>query len=138
MQIWRAHCSPLGMEVSRTVEIVAGAVSTVMFVGTLVAIPWLVRRLPADYFVRPPPRRSLPVAILRNVLAVLLIGFGIAMLVLPGQGIVTILIGLSLLDLPIKHRVLRWLLRRKKLQEGVQRLRAKKGKPPLVIPSPSP
>jgi len=122
------------MEVSKTVEIIVGVASAAMFVGSILAIPWLVRRLPADYFVRPPPRHSLPVTILRNVLAVVLIGLGIAMLVLPGQGIVTVLIGLSLLDLPIKHRALRWILQRKKIQEGVQRLRAKKGKPPLVIP----
>ena len=122
------------MEVSQTVEIVVGVASAAMFVGSILAIPWLVRRLPADYFVRPPPRRSLPVTILRNVVAVVLIALGLAMLVLPGQGIVTVVIGLSLLDLPIKHRALRWLLQRRKIQEGVQRLRAKKGKPPLVIP----
>jgi hypothetical protein len=120
---------------SRELELVIGIVSLAMFVGTLAAIPWIVRRLPADYFVRPPPKRSLPVRILRNVLAVSLIAAGVAMLVLPGQGLVTILLGLSILDLPIKHRTLRWLLEKPKIQEGVQRLRSKVGKPPLALPS---
>lgn len=119
---------------SRTVELIIGIVSITMFVGTLAAIPWLVRRLPADYFVRPPPQHSLPKKIARNVLGFALIAAGIAMLVLPGQGIITVLIGLSIVDLPIKHRVIRWLLQQPKIQEGVQRLRSKAGKPPLVIP----
>jgi hypothetical protein len=119
---------------SRTVELIIGIVSITMFVGTLAAIPWLVRRLPADYFVRPPPNHPLPKKIARNLLGFTLIAAGIAMLVLPGQGIITVLIGLSIVDLPIKHRIVRWLLQRPKIQEGVQRLRSKAGKPPLIIP----
>lgn len=119
---------------SRTVELIIGIVSIAMFVGTLAAIPWLVRRLPPDYFVRPPPKQSLPKKFARNVLGLSLIAAGIAMLVLPGQGVLTILIGLSIVDLPIKHRIMRWLLQRPKIEEGVQRLRSKAGKPPLVIP----
>lgn len=119
---------------SRTVELIIGIVSITMFVGTLAAIPWLVRRLPADYFVRPPPKHSLPKKIARNVIGFALIAAGIAMLVLPGQGIITVLLGLSIVDLPIKHRIVGRLLRQPKIQEGVQRLRSKAGKPPLVIP----
>jgi len=119
---------------SRTVELIIAIVSITMFIGTLAAIPWLVRRLPADYFVRPPPKHSLVHKIARNVLGFALIAAGLAMLVLPGQGIITVIIGLSIVDLPIKHRIVRWLLARPKIQAGVQRLRAKAGKPPLVIP----
>ena len=122
---------------SRSLEIALGVVSIVMFIGTLAAIPVIVRRLPFDYFVRPPPRRPWPVKLLRNGLGFALIAAGIAMLLLPGQGVVTILIGLSIIDLPVKHRVLRWLLTRPKIQEGVQRMRSKVGKPPLAIPQPA-
>lgn len=125
----------MGMpQLPRVVEAGLVGFSLVMFVGTLLAIPWLVRRLPADHFVRPAPRRSLAARIGRNAVGALLVAVGVAMLVLPGQGVVTILVGLSIMDLGIKHRVLRWLLTRPKVQEGVQRLRAKAGKPPLVIP----
>ncbi len=118
----------------RTVEVIIGIVSITMFVGTLAAIPWLVRRLPADYFVRPPPKHALHKKIARNVIGFALIAAGIAMLVLPGQGIITVLFGLSIVDLPVKHRIMRWLLQQPKVQQGVQRLRSKAGKPPLVIP----
>jgi hypothetical protein len=119
---------------SRTLELLLGIASIVMAVGMLAAIPWVVRRLPQDYFVRPTGSRSLPVRVFRNSVAVLLVSLGAALLVLPGQGIVTILLGLSILDLPIKHRALAWLFRRPKIQHGIQRLRAKVGRPPLLIP----
>jgi UPF0716 family protein affecting phage T7 exclusion len=73
--------------------------------------------------------------IARNVLGALLIIAGIAMLVLPGQGILTILVGLSIVDLPIKHRIMRWLLQQPKVRDGIQHLRESGGKPPLVIPA---
>lgn len=120
---------------SRTMELIIGVVSITMFVGTLAAIPWLVRRLPEDYFVRPPPKHPLPLKIARNVLGFALITAGVAMLVLPGQGVLTILIGVSVADLPVKHRMLRWLLQRPKVLSAVQQARSKAGKPPLVVPA---
>jgi hypothetical protein len=123
------------MEVPRWLEVTLIAVSVAMFVGSLVAIPVLVRRLRPDHFARPPEPRSLPAKILRNGLGALLVAAGIAMLVLPGQGIIAIIFGISIMDLPIKDRILRRLLTQKKIQEGVQRIRSKAGKPPLVIPA---
>jgi hypothetical protein len=123
------------MEVPRWLEIALIVSSVVMFVGSLIAIPWLIRKLPADHFVRPPQKHSLATKILRNVAGAVLIALGIAMLVLPGQGVIAILFGLSVVDLPVKTRILRRLLCQKKIQEGVQRIRSKAGKQPLVIPS---
>lgn len=120
---------------SKTVQIVLGLVSLAMFVGTLVAIPIVVVRLHEDHFVRPPPRHSLGVKIARNVLGALLVAFGVLMLVLPGQGILTIVLGLSILDVPLKHRVVRRLLRRPAIVRAVQSLRAKAKRPPLRLPS---
>ena len=120
------HVTPL--------EIVTGIVSLGLCAGGLAVIPALVRRLPYDYFVRPPPSRSLASKVVRNVAAVLLIAAGVAMLILPGPGVVGLLFGLSILDLPIKHRALRWLLKHDKIQEGLQRLRSKVGKQPFAIP----
>ena len=116
-------------------EIVIVVVSVTMFVGTIALIPWLVRRMPEDYFVTPPAKHPLHVVIARNIVGVLLIAAGIAMLVLPGQGILTILIGLSVVDLPIKRRILRRLLRQPNVQRAIQAMRTSAGKPPLVIPA---
>jgi hypothetical protein len=108
--------------------------SVVMFVGTLVGIPYLIVRLPPDHFVRAPVRRSALVHMLRNVLGVVLVLLGIAMLVLPGQGVITILVGLSILDLPMKTRLIYRILSRPTVKDAVQKIRAKAGKPPLLLP----
>ncbi len=121
-------------EVPRAVEIALVVVSIGMFVGSLVAIPWLLRRMPADHFVRPPKPTALWKVVLRNTLGAMLVAMGILMLVLPGQGIIAILLGLSIMDLEVKHRVVRRLLCQEKIQHAVQKIRAKAGKPPLVIP----
>lgn len=121
-------------QIPRAVEVALLAVSFVMFVGSAAAVPWLIRKLPPDHFVRPPRRHSLMTKILRNGLGAAIVALGILMLFLPGQGILAILIGISILDLDAKHRLIRWLLGKKKIQEAVQQLRAKAGKPPLVIP----
>lgn len=119
----------------RTMELIMGIVSMIMMVGTFAAVPSIVRRLPEDFFVRPPRRRSLPFRIARNAVGLALLAAGVAMLVLPGQGIVTIMVGLSIVDLPVRRRMLLWLFRRRAIREGAQRLRARAGKPPLVVPS---
>lgn len=127
-------------ELQRVALILAGAV----MVGSLLGVPWLVARLPRDYFVHPvaPPRRwssAHPAwrwtwAILRNFLGVALVLAGIALLVLPGQGLLTMLAGLVLLDFPGKRRAERSLVRRPRLRGAMNWLRARAGAPPLEPP----
>jgi hypothetical protein len=114
-------------------ELIMTIVSVAMFAGMLIAVPWLIRRLPADYFVREHGPSSFAIKVVRNVIGVVLIAVGIALLLLPGQGVITIVLGLSILDLPIKRRALGWLFSRPKIQEGIQKIRSKAGKPPLIL-----
>ena len=122
-----------------------GAASAAAFVGGLVALPWLVARIPADYFVgdRPPPPVSRrtgkprhPASVwatrcLRNAAGLVLIAAGVAMLVLPGQGVLTILAGLMLTDLPGKRRLERAVVRRPLVLRGLNALRRRRGAEPL-------
>jgi hypothetical protein len=55
----------------------------------------------------------------------------------PGQGILTILIGVMLLDFPGKRRLERWLVRRPAVFKGINRIRARFDKPPLVLDEPA-
>jgi hypothetical protein len=109
-----------------------GLFSLTLFVGCLLAVPWLLKRLPADFFIkaRPASRWRLP----RNILGALLVVAGAAMLVLPGQGVLTIVVGLSLIDHPRKgaamRRLLQWGPARNALQAGRRAVKA----PPLVLP----
>lgn len=119
------------------------AASVAMFILGLVAAPFIVRRIPADYFThdrRPPGRFArqhwllrLVLLIFKNLLAVVLILAGIAMLVLPGQGLLTLLVGFVLLDLPGKYHLEKRLTRQRNVHKTINWLRQRKGIAPLKI-----
>lgn len=117
-----------------------GALSVVMFIGTLVALPLVVVRLPSDYFThaqRPTPATGahLLVRLGKNLLGILMVLVGVAMLVLPGQGILTILIGLMLLDFPGKRRLERRLVQQPSVWRALNWMRAKAHQPALERPT---
>ncbi len=118
--------------------------SVVTFVGTLIAIPMIVVRIPEDYFRgrrrhRPSwweqhPAYRLASLIVKNVVGWLFIIIGIAMLLLPGQGIITMVVGLMLIDFPGKFLLERWLARRRLLMRAMNWMRSRAGRPPLRAP----
>ncbi|GMV14370.1 MAG: PGPGW domain-containing protein [Myxococcales bacterium] len=117
--------------------------SLLLLVASVVALPWFVARLPRDYFVRhdheapisvirsPKWRRPLHVA--KNVAGGLLLVAGLAMLVLPGQGILTIVMALVLLDFPGKRTLERKLVARPHVMRALNALRRRAGAPPLIL-----
>lgn len=119
------------------IEIAAGLVSLGMFVGTIVAVPIFLVKVPDDYFTRRRAPTSLPVKVLRITLGVGLIILGIVMLLLPGQGVLTILVGLGILEAPAKDRVIARILRNPTVHGAVDKIRRKHGKGSLEIPGPS-
>lgn len=121
-----------------------GIASLLTAVGTLFAIPLLVIRIPEDYFTRPSRTRNrwrnhhpvirISVLLMKNILGVTFILAGIAMLFLPGQGILTILIGITLTNFPGKMALERWLIRHRPVHQTVNWLRKRAHRPPLQIP----
>jgi len=121
-----------------------GVISALMFVGSLLAVPWFVVHIPTDYFVRRQhfvnrwrPRHPLLRVLLltlKNLGGVVLVLAGVAMLVLPGQGILTILIGLMFLDFPGKLRLERRLAAQPAVTRAINWMRAKAHRPPLELP----
>ena len=116
--------------------------SLVVFLATLIAIPFILVRLPADYFDIRVPREWMkdrhPVlrfvgTSLKNVAGVLFLLAGIAMLILPGQGVLTILIGVSLMDFPGKQRLEARIVGQRTVLSVINSVRHKFGRPPLVI-----
>ena len=116
--------------------------SLTLFVVSLAVIPWLVTKIPADYFHEESRRldlsdeRSLAIQLLvvfKNLLGCVLIVLGLVMLVLPGQGILTIVIGLFLMNFPGKYKLERSLVSRPKVLSSLNWIRAKADKPPLII-----
>ena len=117
--------------------------SVFVFVGSLLFVPWLVVRIPQDYFASDPRPRTIfadrhPVLrwtalIIKNLVGGLLVLAGIAMLVLPGQGVLTIMLGVMLLDFPGKHRLERRIIRLPPVRNSVNWLRRKANAPPLQL-----
>jgi len=114
-----------------------------MFVGSLIAVPILVVRLPEDYFSHEhdpelrafganPMMRAFWV-VLKNVLGIIFLLAGIVMLVLPGQGLLTMMAGLLLMDFPGKRRAVHWLLHRGSILRMMNWLRQRADKPPLTL-----
>jgi ABC-type spermidine/putrescine transport system permease subunit II len=130
----RFACFESMLSLSRSVEVALAVASVAMFVATIIAIPIFLVRVPGEYFARPRRARSLPIRILRTVCGLALVALGGAMLVLPGQGVMTILVGLGVLDLPINHRIVLKILCRPKVHEAIDDLRRKHGKEPLQLP----
>jgi len=114
-----------------------------MFGLALIAVPLLVLRIPADYFAHPGrdgakyPRRHLWFRwiwlIAKNLVGLACLFFGALMLVLPGQGILTILIGIMLLDFPGKFRLQRWAVSRRGVLDSINWVRRRAGRDPLVL-----
>ncbi|NUN50292.1 MAG: hypothetical protein HUU15_15880 [Candidatus Brocadiae bacterium] len=107
----------------------------------LVIVPILIARMPADYFVddRPLVSRRHPVLrllllALKNLIGLAMIVAGIILIPLPGQGFLTLLLGLTLVNFPGKRSLERKLVAWSPIRRVVQWIRLRAGKPPLVIP----
>ena len=74
--------------------------------------------------------------IARNLAGWLFITVGLFLAVpgVPGQGLLTIFIGVLLIDFPNKYRLERWLVTRPGVLPLLTRLRIRFGRPPFELP----
>lgn len=116
--------------------------SIIGFISSLIIIPLILIRLPADYFDTRFPRHWMrnhhPVLraiglIIKNVVGLVFILAGFIMLFLPGQGLLTMLIGISLIDFPRKREIEAKIIGFPKVFNTINNLRHKFGKPPLTV-----
>lgn len=111
--------------------------SGLTFVASLVLIPILAVRIPAEYFQKSERRPQKwpntylvfrPFLVLgKNLLGLLLFMAGIIMLVLPGQGLLTMFFGILLLDFPGKYRLERFFVSRPPVLRAINWIRGKRG-----------
>ncbi len=132
-----------GLTIDQTTIWYLAVFSIVSFIGTLLLVPVLVIRIPDDYFAEKKRRRWEPWAhehpvirwsllMAKNILGYIFIALGIAMLVLPGQGVLTILIGIMFINFPGKYRLERWVVMRAPVLNTINRLRRRAGRMPLI------
>ena len=118
-----------------------GSISFLVFIFSLISIKWLVALIPSDYFIenkRNKYQSSYPLTwlisiIIKNIIGYILIIGGILMLVLPGQGLFTIIIGLMLSNYPGKYFIERKFIAIPSVLKTINWLRKKSNKPPLKV-----
>ncbi|MCZ6680609.1 MAG: hypothetical protein O7E52_25545 [Candidatus Poribacteria bacterium] len=114
--------------------------SVITIIGSLVGVSALMISLPPDYFTRKKHVSSIRHPILRVFLHILKNTFGVAaliagfiMLFTPGQGILTVFVGVILCDFPGKRNLERKLIGRPFLLSTVNRIRLRYNRPPIVL-----
>ena len=116
----------------------------ITFTISLVIVSFILVKIPPDYFHKDHPRdlwsdRHPAVRLLgvlaKNILGVMLVVLGILMSIpgVPGQGILTILLGIMLLDFPGKRSLEYRLVSRPQVLKTINKLRQRFGKPGLVL-----
>lgn len=119
--------------------------SALLFVMSVIGLPMVLTRMPADFFSRPERRRLrlserrrplwfVVLRTLKNLLGAVLLLLGLAMLAMPGQGLVTIFVSLFLLDFPGKRRLQRWIISRPLVHRPINALRRRARRSPLELP----
>jgi hypothetical protein len=110
---------------------------------SLALVAAVVASLPINFFegVPGPARRPLTTSgllrrIARNTAGVVLVAVGVLLSIpgVPGQGLVTVVAGLILLDFPGRHRVACAFARRPSVLGAINRIRRALRRPPLAPP----
>ncbi|MGQ0541926.1 MAG: PGPGW domain-containing protein [Blastocatellia bacterium] len=121
-------------------------IGTGLFVGSfflsILVVAIVIVKIPANYFSSHYQQDFLPnsswftrwgVTIFKNLVGAVLVLAGIVMLIGPGQGILTILIGLIMLDIPGKRPLEARIIKRPAVLAAVNSLRHRYNKPPLIL-----
>lgn len=132
------------MENNSNQLMILSGISLAVFIVSLAAIPWIIGKMPAEYFIRRGKTREdlvnspfgLGLIVLKNILGALLLAAGVVMLITPGQGLLTILLGLGVMDFPGKRRLESMLLGMKWVRDMLNRTRTKQGEMPFLFQCP--
>ena len=118
-----------------------GISSILIFIISIIGISWFVAQIPEDYFLslkRKPskwkeqkPIMRLAILFGKNIIGFSLIIGGLLMLVLPGQGLLTIVTGLLLINYPGKYKLEQKLVAIPSVFRTLNWIRVKANKPPL-------
>ncbi len=117
-----------------------GIISTFTFFLSLLIIPWIICKLDVDFFIHihehtrkedEHPLIFILFRIVRYFFGAMLLLAGFLMIFLPGQGILTMILGISLLDFPGKRALVDGLLKLPSIQNALNWVRKKGHKKPF-------
>ena len=122
---------------------ILGISSFVVLVLSALSIGYFIRKIPHDYFLddkrgvsqikNKNPVIWIIALVLKNVIGYCLILGGILMLVLPGQGLLTILVGLMISDYPGKFKIEKRIIKTKLILKTINWYRAKSNVLPIIL-----
>jgi hypothetical protein len=124
--------------------LLGAAIFVVSFFANLGIVTWILVKLPADHFSKsrktkfwagPRPWIHAAKVIGKNIAGVLLVALGIVLSLpgVPGQGLLTVLLGIMLLDFPGRHRLEQKLLSKPSIVNSINKLRGRFGKKALEL-----
>ena len=116
------------------------SVSVMSFIVSILFCTLVIAYLPSDYFlptgqssrIKHPVLR-IGLKCLKNLFAIVLVVVGIIQLLLPGQGVLTMLIGIIISDLPGKRRVERRIIRLPAVLATANGIRSRFKRPAFVV-----
>jgi hypothetical protein len=124
--------------------IIGASIFVGSFLINLAIVSIILVKLPADHFSKsrktkfwsgPRPAIHAAKVIGKNIGGVLLVALGVVLSLpgVPGQGLLTILLGVMLLDFPGRDRLEQKLLSKPSIVNTINGLRGRFGKPPLEL-----
>lgn len=115
----------------------------VTFFANLALVSFILIKIPADYFrtsqgkflAKQSPVVRVLALVGKNIAGVILVVLGVLLSLpgVPGQGVLTILLGIMLLDFPGRRRFERWIVSSPKVLKAVNKLRKRFDKPKLIL-----
>lgn len=111
-----------------------GIISLLLFVITALLTPYLVGLIPDDYFLASyiVKKNSFIISFIKNILGLFLLIIGFIMLFMPGQGVITMIFGIFIMNFPYKRRIERYFINKNSIFNALNWLRVKANKKQLL------
>jgi hypothetical protein len=124
--------------------LIGAGIFLVSFFANLGIVSLILVKLPADHFSKnrktkfwsgPRPWLHAAKVIGKNIAGILLVALGVVLSLpgVPGQGLLTVLLGIMLLDFPGRDRLEQKLLSKPSILNSINKLRDRFGKKPLEL-----
>ncbi|MDT8377234.1 MAG: PGPGW domain-containing protein [Mariprofundaceae bacterium] len=132
------------LQIIRSYALGIGIGSALIFAISLASVPYIIAQIPVDYFTHHGRHRMsqsnhhpairLVLTGFKNMLGGVMLIAGFIMLFTPGQGLLTILFGLIVMNYPGKYRLECRIIRQPLIFNALNTMRRKQGKEPLLPP----
>ena len=118
--------------------------SILMLIVSIIGVGWFISQIPEDYFIHEKrqsdnwkkysPETRIVIIVAKNILGVTMLISGLLLLILPGQGVLTMIIGLLSIDYPGKFKLEQKIIAIPSIFKTLNWFRAKSNKSHLQHP----